>query len=78
MSDDPIYICQTAEPEHFKNGREWISKRAAEARQLGVTHFRCTVSEELSAILIEGWETRPEDQGGPRWAFVAEKEPQNE
>ena len=55
--------------------REWMRQRLEEAQAQGGTWVRFTVpdDEDLpTALLIEVWLERPEDQGAPRWLQVAE------
>ena len=75
---EPFFVAQTAEPGHLKTTdamREWMRQRLEEAQAQGGTWVRFTVpdDEDLpTALLIEVWLERPEDQGAPRWLQVAE------
>lgn len=72
MADDPIYVVQTAEPRSPDELRAWLRERAQEARAEGCGWFRASLhSDHEGLALIEGWRTRPADEGAPRWALVA-------
>lgn len=77
-SDEPIYIRQTAEPEHLGSPLAWCRDAAADGRKEGASFFRCSALGKkglrLQALLIEGWKEQPEDQGAPRWQLAAKAE----
>ena len=72
---EPIYLAQTHEREHTATPearRAWIQARAAEANAKGCKSGRATASKNWDALLYEGWAERfVDDQGEPRWQYVA-------
>ncbi len=75
MSEDPVFIAQTAEPEHLAPDalRAWFKECSKEANAKGATFFRYSVDNENSPTraLVEGWEVAPDEQGNIRWQVKA-------
>lgn len=67
---EPKYVVQTGEALTPEESRAWIQKRVDEAKAEGCRYFRASHNEKPFALLVEGWEERPEDEGPQRWSFV--------
>lgn len=75
--DEPVYIAQTFEPKHVKDGwsaNQWFLARGKEAKLKGGNFPRYSRSEDGTGLLIEVWAERPADQGDIRWMMNTVKE----
>jgi hypothetical protein len=75
-----VYVAQTFEPDHCASRKthfDWWEKCHREGVAKGATWFRFSWDDKLGGLLIEGWESRPANEGDPRWSFAA-KEPSHD
>lgn len=74
MCEEPDFIAQCdlkAEAQPIEPW-DWFVARQAEFAKAGATWFRYSrLPEPQGLCLIEGWKTRPRDQGPIRWQLAA-------
>lgn len=71
--EEPDYIRQTGEVMTPEEAHEWFQCAAAEARANGITHARFSYHPTIEHLrIVEGWKTRPVDEGEIRWALTSE------
>jgi len=66
VAAEPFSVTQTG-PLKGKEAQAWIEAQARIATDAGARWQRVTKKDDGS-LLHEAWETRPEDEGKPRWA----------
>ena len=67
-----IYLRQSAEPRTREEVRDWFQECAREATTKGCAWQRHSVHpDDDSLTLVEGWDTKPEHEGGQRWQMQA-------
>ncbi|MES2667920.1 MAG: hypothetical protein V4712_17685 [Pseudomonadota bacterium] len=73
---EPRYIRQLAKWPGMtgEDAFAWFREAQADAHAEGCTFFRYSVDDADRVLLIEGWEVQPEDQGAPRFSFIASTE----
>lgn len=74
---EPHMIVATRDPVACSSpeaAREWISRQYEHAKEIGCTFGRFSWQkrdengvEILTALMVEAWLERPDDQGVPRW-----------
>jgi hypothetical protein len=70
MENEPTFVveCQARDFGNHVDLKRWVVRQYDAARGKGCTHFRTT--NDLAAVghvLIEGWTTKPQDEGPVRW-----------
>lgn len=69
---EPEYLRQSGDPMSDGEQVSWFQEARAEAEAEGVTHLRYSVHPEIPNLrLVEGWSTRPANEGEPRWQLTA-------
>ena len=64
MTDKPIFVRQTTEPETPREREAWMRAQVADAKEAGATWFRFSNDpKNTRKIMVEGWKERPKDEG---------------
>ena len=67
----PDFIMQDAELTTSVKRSHWFLKGIRDMKKDGVTFVRCSIRPDKSHIcLLEGWRTKPKDQGEPRFQMT--------
>lgn len=68
-SNEPFYVAQTADAKTPDERLAWARERAAFVKGLA-RHVRISFDDTTGVTLFEAWETRPRDEGEPRFGMV--------
>lgn len=64
---EPFYIEESCEADRDQRWLWMFSAAQAAASRHKCAYFRVSFDPKTSTCLLEGWLTRPEDCGEPRW-----------
>ena len=47
--------------------KHWVQRQHDDAKARGCQHLRTTNDNTRWRVLVEGWPSKPDDEGEPRW-----------